>query len=353
MDDKLRAALAAAKSAAHNFAIVAKGPAVVALLVSKVPIKDAQIQAAKKEHGGTAVVRGKCQADGGELVFRVAKETTIAPAKLKEFVTHATNMAIKPRFEVATDAEDVEAEAAEGNEAEAVEADAGQAHQPEPGAKAAATTAKSPEPPKTASPAPSADQLTATMNKLSPLIKQAVADHPDRKADILKPVAAFQAHVKAGDLAQAKADMLQASELLKSLKPAASEKPTGPVSPSATPAENEQEGEEGENGEIDLPAALANYQAARATVLVQLERLAAAVKSSGHARADKALMEIKAVQANLTAKPDKLNTAQELEKYLETDDVVADVDGPNPYGIAVDLQQTILPAVYELTACLS
>jgi hypothetical protein len=115
MDEKLKLALTAAKSAVHNFAVVAKGPAVVELLVSKTPIKDADVQAAKKQHGGNAVMRGKCQGKDGELVFRVAKDPTVEDKKLKEFITKATNLPIKPRFEVVTD-EDVEGD--EGSEAD-------------------------------------------------------------------------------------------------------------------------------------------------------------------------------------------------------------------------------------------
>jgi hypothetical protein len=365
VDEKLKAALTAAKSAAHNFAIVAKGPTVVCLLVSKVPIKDAEVQAAKKEHGGTAVMRGKCQGKGGDFIFRVAKDPSVEPIKLKEFITKSTTLTVKPLFEVASDAE-----TDEGKEAESEQGGADKATKSKEVDKPVTPAAKSPEPskPSTAPPVPppsatAADQLVATMNKLSPAVKQAIADFPDRKADILKPVAAFQTHVKAGDLSQAKAAILQIGNLLKTLRPDAQARtvmpdaqarttaPTAERPAAVSPTGEEQEEQEGE--EIDLPTALGNYQAARAQVVAQLDRLAAAVKASQHASRDKALMEIKAVRANLTAKPDSLNAAQALEHYLETDDVVADVDGPNPYGIAVALQQTMLPAVYELTACLS
>jgi hypothetical protein len=113
MDEKLKLALTAAKGAVHNFVIVAKGPTVVFLLVRKTPIKDAEVQAAKKEHAGNAVMRGKCQGQEGELVFRVAKDPTVDDKKLKEFITKATNLPVKPRFEVVTD-EDVEGEGDEG-----------------------------------------------------------------------------------------------------------------------------------------------------------------------------------------------------------------------------------------------
>lgn len=106
IDKELVAALNGAKSKAHNFAIVAKGASVVYLLVSKLPIKDADVQKAKKEHGGTDVIRGNCQGSDGELVFRVAKEPAVEALKLKAFISTATKLTVKPRFEVAVDGTD-------------------------------------------------------------------------------------------------------------------------------------------------------------------------------------------------------------------------------------------------------
>jgi hypothetical protein len=120
MDKVLHDALAAAKGKSHNFAMVAKGPTVVYLLLSKIPIKDDVVLKAKKEHGGTSLMRGKCQGNKeGELVFRVAKDPTVEDKKLKEFITAATGLPTKPRFEVVTD-KDVEGD--EGSESESEQA---------------------------------------------------------------------------------------------------------------------------------------------------------------------------------------------------------------------------------------
>ncbi len=176
MDKDLAAAIAAAKAKEHNFAIVAKGPTVVYLLVSKIPIKDAVVQAAKKEHGGNAVMRGKCRGQEGELVFRVAKEPAVQDKKLKEFITAATNLTVKPRFEVVT--EDVEGD--EGAETESSDQASG-ATKPGEGGQAAALAGKSPEPnaPGTSKTQPAADpemaRFIARLNKLKPEIDAAVA----------------------------------------------------------------------------------------------------------------------------------------------------------------------------------
>ncbi len=101
---------------------------------------------------------------------------------------------------------------------------------------------------------------------------------------------------------------------------------------------------------LEPKIALQRYAKARGQVLGQLDLLAKAVQASKHAKMDEALIEIRGVRANLSANPDTLRAAREVERYLESDDVVADLDGPNPYGIDVGLQKTLLRAVYVLTA---
>ncbi|RZL11200.1 MAG: hypothetical protein EOP40_03585 [Rubrivivax sp.] len=101
---------------------------------------------------------------------------------------------------------------------------------------------------------------------------------------------------------------------------------------------------------LEPKIALQRYAKARGQVLGQLDLLAKAVQASRHEKMDEALIEIRGVRANLSANPDTLRTAREVERYLESDDVVADLDGPNPYGIDVGLQKTLLRAVYVLTA---
>jgi hypothetical protein len=103
IDKELVAALNAAKSKAHNFAIIVKGAAVVHLLVSKLPIKDAETLKAKKEHAGTGVIRGTCAGHNGELVFRVAEDPGVEDLKLKTFIATATMLSLKPHFEVSTE----------------------------------------------------------------------------------------------------------------------------------------------------------------------------------------------------------------------------------------------------------
>jgi hypothetical protein len=178
-------------------------------------------------------------------------------------------------------------------------------------------------------------RLMGELNGLAADIKEATASNPAVKGELVKLMTQFQAQVKSRELDAAEQSLGSIREILAA----------------GADASNEQDEAEGE--ELDLAGALGNYVAGRAQVIAQLNRLAAAIEATGHAQAQAALIEIKAVRANLTARPDTPAAVQELERYLETDDVVADVDGPNPYGIEVRLQETLLPAVYDLSDCLS
>jgi hypothetical protein len=140
IDKELAAAITAAKNKEHNFAIVAKGPNVVHLFVSKLPIKDTEVQKAKKAHSGNAVMRGKCQGQNGELVFRLAEDPSVQEKKLKEFITSATQLPVKPRFEV------VAVDALEGERKEAEQPNANASNTPEAGENPSATAAAPPAP---------------------------------------------------------------------------------------------------------------------------------------------------------------------------------------------------------------
>ena len=220
MDKDLAAAIAAAKAKEHNFAIVAKGPTVVYLLVSKIPIKDAVVQAAKKEHGGNAVMRGKCRGQEGELVFRVAKEPAVQDKKLKEFITAATNLTVKPRFEVVT--EDVEGD--EGAETESSDQASG-ATKPGEGGQAAALAGKSPEPnaPGTSKTQPAADpemaRFIARLNKLKPEIDAAVAV-ANANPDVKSRASEAAAFARKKEFSQANLLLDQVEKLLKGAAPA-------------------------------------------------------------------------------------------------------------------------------------
>jgi hypothetical protein len=210
MDEKLKTVLTAAKNVVHNFAIVIKGSVVVHLLVSKIPIKDAEVQAAKKQHGGTSVLRGKCQGHEGELVFRVAVEPTIQDKKLKEFITTATTLVVKPRFEVVTD-EDVEG--GEGGETESESTVGGTAKQEDEKATVS---------PGTQEPHPTADpemaRFIARLNKLKPEIDAAIAA-PHANPDLKLRFSEAAVFARKKDFTQANHFLDQVESLLKPTAP--------------------------------------------------------------------------------------------------------------------------------------
>lgn len=84
-----------------------------------------------------------------------------------------------------------------------------------------------PPPPPQATANPSRD-LQAAMNKLTPRIKVAVAAHPDRKADVLGPVAGFQTRLKVGEFDNARELLDAVSALLDELGAEVEELPAVP-----------------------------------------------------------------------------------------------------------------------------
>jgi len=89
--------------------------------------------------------------------------------------------------------------------------------------------------------------------------------------------------------------------------------------------------ERGTSG-IDAPAeedvdagAMSAWMAERAGAIARLKAVAARIGAARHASSSKALVEINAVIKNLTASPSSLQQVAELQRYLGTDDVVADV----------------------------
>lgn len=103
IDAELQAELKKALRKQRNYAIVAKGPLVLKLVVQKLPIKPGPLKAAKRECGGNQVLVGTCLGDGGkDIVFQVEeKEPAISESRLRKFISERTGLQLQPRFEVA------------------------------------------------------------------------------------------------------------------------------------------------------------------------------------------------------------------------------------------------------------
>jgi hypothetical protein len=91
---------------------------------------------------------------------------------------------------------------------------------------------------------------------------------------------------------------------------------------------------------VDTQAALGAWQAARAEVIARLREVGKEVAAANHPESAQALIELKAVIANLTEKPESPQQVKELRSYLGDDDVVLDV-----CELAFDLRTPLLAAL--------
>jgi hypothetical protein len=113
-DSELVAGLKAAKSKRMYFALVMKGGADGALVLSKQKVPPVLITAAKKKSGGSAVIKGFCSYEDGKYVFETAKiVAATAVQAVKTIVKRDAEQTIHPVFRVSTDPELAADEAAE------------------------------------------------------------------------------------------------------------------------------------------------------------------------------------------------------------------------------------------------
>src|ERR1700694_4720436 len=86
LDMDLAAGLKAAKSKRAYFALVLKGSNDGALIVSKTKVPPADIAAAKKQSGGSSVLKGFCQYEEGTYVFETAKQAPATAAQAVKLI---------------------------------------------------------------------------------------------------------------------------------------------------------------------------------------------------------------------------------------------------------------------------
>ncbi len=97
-------------------------------------------------------------------------------------------------------------------------------------------------------------------------------------------------------------------------------------------------------------AALATWQAARASVVDQLKKLGTSIAATRDAEARHAVIMLQAIIKNLTPEPGTEQSVLELERYLTTDDIIVDVESPNPFGVQISVRQPLLDALAPLKA---
>jgi hypothetical protein len=98
--------------------------------------------------------------------------------------------------------------------------------------------------------------------------------------------------------------------------------------------------------------ALAGWQAARQKAIGQLRQLAAAIAGTGDPDGRQPLILVNAIIKNLTASPSTPQSVAELERYLQTDNVITDAEIPNSWGVTVELQKPLLQALAPLKKAL-
>ena len=108
-----------------------------------------------------------------------------------------------------------------------------------------------------------------------------------------------------------------------------------------------------------LPAAgaelkgMALWQSERSKAIAALDGLAAAFRATDHPDRDGGVLLLLAVRANLTEVPATAQQLDELQRYLDTDDVVEAAELPNPFGVHVALREPLSRAIASLRADLA
>jgi hypothetical protein len=94
--------------------------------------------------------------------------------------------------------------------------------------------------------------------------------------------------------------------------------------------------------------AMAGWQAARGTALASLRALEGAFRAMKQPQTDRAIILLRAIQANLTAAPATPAQVGELERYLGTDRIIEEAEMPNGFGFKVELRVPLLAALAAL-----
>lgn len=97
-------------------------------------------------------------------------------------------------------------------------------------------------------------------------------------------------------------------------------------------------------------AAMRAWRDARDAAVGTLRTLAEHIGTLDHPSRDNAIVLLRAIAANLTAAPESAQQQRELRRYLETDDIVAEAEEPNGFGMVVSLRRPLLAALARLEA---
>jgi hypothetical protein len=93
---------------------------------------------------------------------------------------------------------------------------------------------------------------------------------------------------------------------------------------------------------------IALWRAEREKAVAALTALEAAFRGTDHPERDQGIILLRAVRANLTETPATPQQIDELQRYLDTDDVVEAAELPNTFGVHVELREPLLKALAGL-----
>jgi hypothetical protein len=304
-------------------ALVALAGKETVVLLSRRAISPARGKLLKEQMSnpsGLKFIRGECQWENSALTFVVQAPAAALAKRIRAALLAQTELRLKVRVRgddgEDTDGEDEAEEAAQAPGATAASgpgaAGAGSAR----AAAAATGAAGRPAPP--GGPA-SAEQLAYVqrLRKVRDAYDAALkAQHPESTK--LRALMGFASEKAAAE------DYVGAGKALDTLYKL--------LAPVAT------------GGDADaLEAMLADWQAVRNDALVALKEIAGRIAAARHPSSAKAIVEIKAVIANLPAKPASLREVTELRRYLDDDRVVADV-----CDLAEDIRSPMLSVLDRL-----
>jgi len=97
-----------------------------------------------------------------------------------------------------------------------------------------------------------------------------------------------------------------------------------------------------------LDAALATWQRAREAVIDTLDDLSDALAAARYPESNKAIVLVRAIQANLVERPQSRRKADEIDRYLSTDEIIGHAEGRNGFGIQVRIREPLLAALATL-----
>lgn len=96
------------------------------------------------------------------------------------------------------------------------------------------------------------------------------------------------------------------------------------------------------------PDGLTAWRTVRVAALGSLKALESAFRGMKEPETDRAIILLRAIQANLTEAPRTPAQVGELETYITTDRIITEAEAPNGFGIKIDLRRPLLAALAGL-----